>query len=470
MITRIARKEFTEMIRDGRFRWAAAIIFTLLTISMLTGWRQHVEVKRQQTTAQESQRAFWLNQGAKNPHGAAHYGVYAFKPQLALAAVDKGLDPYLGVSQFLEAHKQNAAQFRPVEDATPLARFGELTAATTLQVLIPLLIILLGYSAFAGEREGRTLRQLLSLGVSKTQLTLGKALGVAAPLLLLLVPATIIGVIAMALNAGAQSLWLSLPRLSVMAAAYLAYFAIFVGLSLIVSARASSARTALLVLLGFWFINSLVAARLVTDVAKAAYPVPTVVEFKQAIADEIRGHGNWEENVEKKKKQLMAEYKVTDAKFLPVNAEAVVLDEGEKIDTQVNEKHFNRLHEIYGQQQRVYQFGAGIAPLLAVQSLSMGMAGTDFAQHRHFARAAEQYRQTLVNTLNQEMLAKGNIEAIWDFKADRTLWEKVPAFDYTAPSTGWALSHHWVALLLLAAWLAAALIATPLLVRTARID
>jgi ABC-2 type transport system permease protein len=470
MITRIASKEFTEMVRDGRFRWAAAIIFTLLTVSLLTGWRHHAEVRRQQTDAQESQRAFWLNQGAKNPHSAAHYGVYAFKPQLALAAVDKGLDPYLGVSQFLEAHRQNAAQFRPVEDSTPLARFGELTAATTLQVLIPLLIILLGYNTFAGEREGRTLRQLLSLGVSKRDLALGKALGVAAPLAVLLVPATILGVIAMALNAGTESLRLSLSRMAVMTAGYLAYFAIFIGLALIVSARASSSRMALIVLLGFWFLNSLVVSRLVTDVAKAAYPTPTAVEFNRAIADEIRGHGEWEENVEKKKKQLMAEYKVTDVKYLPVNPEAVVLDEGEQIDTKVNDKHFNRLHEIYSNQQRVYQLGAALAPLLAVQSLSMGMAGTDFAHHRHFAAAAEQYRRKLVNTLNQEMLSKGNIEAIWDFKADRELWERVPAFDYTAPGADWALGHHWVGLLLLGAWLAVILIATPLIVRKARID
>lgn len=470
MITRIARKEFIEMSRDGRFLWAAAIIFTLLIVSLLTGWRHYAEVKRQQTTAQASQRAFWLDQGAKNPHSAAHYGVYAFKPQLALAGVDKGLDPYLGVSQFLEAHRQNAAQFRPVEDATPLARFGELTAAATLQVLIPLLIILLGYNAFAGEREGRTLRQLLSLGVGKRDLALGKALGVAAPLLLLLVPATILGVIAMALNAGTESLWLSLPRAAVMTAGYLAYFAIFIGLALIVSARAPSSRAALIILLGFWFINSLVAARLVTDLARAAYPTPTVVEFNRAIADEIRGHGGWDEKVEAKRKELMAEYKVTDAKYLPVNPEAIVLDEGEQIDTQVNEKHFNRLYDIYARQQRVYQLGAAFAPLLAMQSLSMGMAGTDFAQHRHFAAAAEQYRRRLVNTLNQEMLSKGNIEAIWDFKADRALWERIPPFEYTAPDTGWALRNHWAGLSLLGVWLAVVLIATPMMARKARID
>lgn len=470
MIIRIARKEFAEMTRDGRFRWAGAIVFTLLTVSLLTGWRHHVEIKRQHDTAQRLQRAMWLDQGAKNPHSAAHYGFYAFKPQLALAAVDKGLDPYLGVSQFLEGHRQNVAQYRPVEDATPLARFGELTAAATLQALLPLLIILLGYNAFAGEREARTLRHVLSLGLGKTQFALGKALGVAAPLALLLIPATLIGVIAMALNAGAQSLWMSLPRLLVMAAGYLAYFAIFIGLALIVSARAASARTALLVLLGFWFLNSLVAARIATDVAKAAIPVPNIVEFRKAIQDEARGHGGWEEQVEKKKKELMAQYHVADAKLLPVHPEAIVLDEGEKIDTMVNEKHFNRLHELYAGQQRLYQFGTIAAPLLAVQSLSMGMAGTDYAQHRHFALAAEQYRRALVNTLNGEMLAKGNIQDIWDFRADRGLWERIPPFEYQAPGLGWALRHQRVGLLLLVAWLAAVMIATPLIVRNARID
>jgi ABC-2 type transport system permease protein len=100
----------------------------------------------------------------------------------------------------------------------------------------------------------------------------------------------------------------------------------------------------------------------------------------------------------------------------------------------------------------------------------MGMAGTDFAHHRHFAAATEQYRRTLVNTLNQEMLAKGNIEAIWDFKADRNLWERIPAFDYSAPGMGWALANHWASLLLLGAWLVVVMIATPLAVRKARID
>jgi ABC-2 type transport system permease protein len=43
--------------------------------------------------------------------------------------------------------------------------FGELTGATVLQLLVPLLIVMLSFDALAGERESGTLRQLMSLGV-----------------------------------------------------------------------------------------------------------------------------------------------------------------------------------------------------------------------------------------------------------------------------------------------------------------
>jgi ABC-2 type transport system permease protein len=470
MIIRIARKEFTEMIRDGRFQLTGAIVFALLVVALLTGWKRYVDVSLQHAVALQTQRDLWLGQGAKNPHSAAHYGYYAFKPKLALSALDQGLDPYLGISLFLEAHKQNTANYRPVEEATPVQRFGELTAAATLQGLIPLLIVLLAYAAFAGEREQRTLRQLLSLGVNRKDLALGKALGVAAPLLLLLIPAAAVGVVAMALHSGAQSITMDLPRLAVMIAVYVVYFAVFISIALIVSALAPSSRMALVVLLGFWFFNCLVAARIASDAAKAAHPAPSAIQFNRAIAKEAKGHGEWNDQVKAVKTRLMAEHHVTDAKLLPVNPEAVALDEGERRDALIYEKHFNRLNDIYQSQHRVYQAGAIFAPLLAVQSLSMGLSGTDFAQHRHFAEAAEQYRRTLVNTLNQEIVAQGNTELIWDFKGDRSLWERVTPFSYNAPGLGWALGNHTPSLVLLALWLVAVVVATPQVVARVKID
>jgi ABC-2 type transport system permease protein len=245
---------------------------------------------------------------------------------------------------------------------------------------------------------------------------------------------------------------------------------VFIGIALIVSALAPSSRVALVVLLGFWFFNCLVAARLASDAARSAHPTPSGIEFTQAIAKEAKGHGEWDEQVKAVTTRLLAQHGVTDAKLLPVNPQAVALDEGERRDALIYERHFDRLNDIYQSQGRAYEAGGIFAPLIAVQSLSMGLSGTDFAHHRHFAEAAEQYRRTLVNTLNQEIIAQGNSELIWDFKGDRSLWERVAPFSYVAPRLGWALGQHLLSLGVLASWLIGVLVATPLIVSRVKVD
>jgi ABC-2 type transport system permease protein len=41
--------------------------------------------------------------------------------------------------------------------------------------------------------------------------------------------------------------------------------------------------------------------------------------------------------------------------------------------------------------------------MLALRPVSMGLAGTDFAQHRHFAEAAEGYRRSFVKAINDDI-------------------------------------------------------------------
>jgi ABC-2 type transport system permease protein len=153
MIATIARKEFIEMLRDGRFRWAASIVLALLAVALLAGAYYQRELVAQQRAAQAAEQARWYAQEPKNPHAAAHYGLYAFKPRLAPAFLDPGIEPYTGVAVWLEAHKQNEMLYRPGEDATLAQRFGDLTVALILQIVLPLVVILLAFNAFAGERE-----------------------------------------------------------------------------------------------------------------------------------------------------------------------------------------------------------------------------------------------------------------------------------------------------------------------------
>lgn len=439
------------MSRDGRLRAALGLLVVLAVLSLVAGARYNASIQAEHRRASAEQRDLWLNKGEMNPHSAAHYGSFAFKPKSILASADPGLDPYLGVSVFMEAHRQNLAKYRPIEDATPARRLGSLTAAGVLQILAPLLIVALTFGAYSGEREEGTLKQILSQGVSVRDLALGKALGVALPVLLALVPVALAGATALLLF-GSDGLAPDLPRVLLLSGAYLGYFVVWVGLGLIVSARAASSRAALVVLVSLWFANGFVAPRVGSLVSRWAHPAPDAAAFAKAIEADARAQPSWETLVKTSAEKLMAQYSVDSVDKLPVNPEALALVAGEDADTKVYAKHFGALNDAHGAQSRVYQMAGVAAPLLALQSLSMSLAGTDFAHHRDFADSAEAYRTQMVAALNESIVKHDRPQEIWDYKEGRLLWEKVPPFHYERPGTGFAVKHATIAVGALALW------------------
>lgn len=467
MITRIARKECIEMIRDGRFRWAAGVVFALLAGSLIVGWKHYASVEAQRAESQATDREMWVSQGEKSQHSAAHFGNYAFKPASPLSSIDQGVLPYTGVSVFMEAHRVREASYRPVEDASAMHRLGALTAASTLQLLIPLLIILLAFSSFAGEREQGTLRQLMSLGLQRRTVALGKALGVVLPLMLLLAPAAVVGAVAMALYAGPDAALWSLSRLLLMVMLYLLYFGLFIGLALIVSARASSARVALIVLLGFWLWSSFLVPRAATDVVDTLLPTPTSAEFDRAVQADYDQLPAWTDRTRAVEERLMQEHGVDTPDLIPASVAGYTFLEAEEDETMIYRKHFDALGDTYMAQNRMVQAGAVLAPMVAVQAASMGLAGSDYAHHRHFVEAAETYRYDFVQTLNRDMVAQNSSG---DYRAGRSMWESIPAFTYQSPGLGWALGHYTTGLGLLGLWFVAVALAVPVAVTRMKIN
>ncbi len=470
MTLAIAKKEAAETLRDGRFWWTTAIVLILLIGALATGWVHTERLTAQHTEAAEAERGVWTGQEEKNPHSAAHFGTYAFKPVTPLLAVDRGLTAYTGVALFMEGHAIQDARYRPAEDASAAARLGELTAAAVLQWLVPLLIVLLTFGAFAGERERGTLRPLLSLGVSRQALAAGKALGAAAPLALVLIPAAILGAAAMALFAPPETAAWSLPRVALLALVYLAYFAVFVGVSLLVSALARSPRSALLILLGFWFANGFIAPRLAADVSERVHPGLTAEAFAEGKA-EVDAM-SWEDRTVRVTERLLAEEGVSTLDSISVNMPAVRLYEGEQEETEMYRALFERLADGFEGQSRVAQAGGVIAPLLAVAPLSTALTGTDYRHHRHFAEAAETYRYGYVQTLNQNLIDHAAPGGSWDreYVVGEEVWAGIPPFDYEAPSAGWALGGHGLALAFLGLWLVGLVLAVPAAVTRMPLD
>jgi ABC-2 type transport system permease protein len=458
MIYKIAKKEFVEMRRDGRFRFVAAFVLILLIATLLAGWSHYRKTSAEQAAARARDEQQWVNQGARNPHSAAHFGKYAFKPLTPVSFLDNGVNSYLGVAVWLEAHYQNPFRYRPAEDATVVQRFGELTAAIVLQLLIPLFVILLAFPAFAGEREAGTLRQLLSLGVSRQTLAFGKALGVAGALAALLVPATIIGVAALALAAAGTSgdgALASFGRFAVLVISYLLYFTIFLAVSLAASAYFRTAQMALLVLFGFWIFNGLFVPRAAAEAAQKIYPAISSAEFWENTSRDIRegidGHDPANKRTEAAKQQLLAQYGVSKIEDLPINFSGWSLNQGEEYAARVYDKHYSALWQTFENQNRFYNLSAIFAPLLSVKSISMSMAGTDFAHHRHFATEAENYRRVINRILNEDYM---NNSRTGDaaYTANENLWRSMPQFQYELPATNWALRTQILPVVMLLLW------------------
>jgi ABC-2 type transport system permease protein len=455
MIFRIARKELLDLWRDGRSRNAGVIVALLLVAALVTGWRQAREFEQQQRFADQAAREQWEQQDAKNPHSAAHFGTYAFKTPTPLAYLDRGIDNYLGIAVWIEAHKQNPFLYRPVEDATSVARFGEATAASILQILVPLLLILLAFSAFAGERESGTLRQLLSLGLDGRVLLLGKALGILSALALLLAPAILLGCGALVWQGTSALTTDSLLRFGLLAAVYALYFSIVVGAALLVSMLASSSRTALVILLVCWIGNCLIVPRLAADLSERLYPTPDGEAFQRAIEREMKdgvdGHDPSSARAEELRQQLLKQYGVSKVEDLPLNFIGLAMQAGEEYGNRVYDRRYAELWGIYERQQRVHRALTVFAPLNALRPLSAGLAGTDFAAHRHFAIAAEQYRRLLNKQMNDALTYQSRSNGT-AFKADSSLWQSTPKFSYAAPSLPSALQQHRWHLGLLLVW------------------
>ena len=463
MITSIARKEFAEIVRDGRFKWTAAIMVLLLITAMMAGYQKYSSAMRIQQAAQAGTNQQWLDQGDKNPHSAAHYGNYAFKPAGPLSYFDNGISNYTGTAVFMEAHKQNFAIGRPASDQSAIARFGDLSGANILQLLLPLLIIFLGFTAFSGERESGTLRQVMSMGVTNRQLLWGKALGVGTAVMIVVLPCLLVGAIALSMAESIDHAEGMGTRIVALSLAYLMYAGIFLFLTLAVSALTRHARTTLMVLVGFWAFTGFLMPKAASEISKFLEPTPAFGKWMADMrAHQLRGFDGVPPFVKFMgyTKKLLKEYGVDKPADLPMYYVAVRLQKLEEYDYPVFDQHYGMIRDAYAAQRQVQDRAGLLAPTLPLRSISMALSGTDLIQHVKFMTDAETYRRNMVVKMN-DYLSKAAVDLNATFsssnymRADEEVFAIVPPFEFEPPKLDTMLAEHRNNFVVLALWLAA---------------
>jgi ABC-2 type transport system permease protein len=458
MIGVVARKEFREIVRDGRFRWLATACVLLMVLAATSGLQLTLGQLADQAAATVAERDNFLEQGDKNPHAAAHFGQYAFRPLLLPAALDPGVAPYMGSMIWLEAHRMNLPEFRPAEDSADFGRAARLSVAWILQFIVPLFVIVVTFGAVAGERERGTLALAMSQGLGLGRMLLGKALAAVGALFAVLVPLILLTVAVFAIVAPGTDAHGAAARLAWMGLGYLLYLLSFAGLSLLVSTLAGNRRSAFFVLTAAWLLVTVAVPRIAADVAAAVHPTPSPTAFWAGIRS---GEGNASglsndprlrvaEIRARLAEELLAEYQVDSVDQLPLNFTAVFLQRLEEEDAPIFDYHYDRLWQTYEDQRILQQVASIASPAIAIRQLSMAMAGADPYAQRHFATAAEQYRREFVGRLNGIQAVEGAGKRFYVAPGDT--WEDVEAFRYEPPATVEVLSRHFADLGILLLW------------------
>lgn len=451
----VAVKELREMARDRRLLWLCGFVLLLMAAALVFGAAENARIGREREAAAVADRALWTGQGAKDPHAAAHFGQYAFKPASPLALADPGVDAFAGSAVWLEAHKQNEAQFRMARDAGLGARLGALSLAFILQTIAPLVVILVGFASISGERESGTLKQLMSLGARPRDIVAGKALALIGATFALLAPAVIGAALAVALLTDATRLSLAdqFARLGALAFFYAVYLAGFALLALGVSARAGNSRAALVTLLAFWLVNSFVAPRLMTDAARRFAPTPTAQEFRAAIAkDKARtfGHDEHHPAFIAFRDETLKKYGVTRIEDLPVSFRGLALRKDDESGYAIFDRHYGALQAAFDRQDALRAAPGFLFPLLAMRPVSMAFAGVDNWAQYDFATAAEAHRRAIQNEVSDNLI---HFHHDASYVAGPELWRRIAAFAYKAPDIGFPLANGLRAVAALLGWL-----------------
>lgn len=454
MILTILKKELKENFRDGKFFVTFLFILLLLLASSLTGWKYNEEYQHIKHEAQESQYKSWLNKGEMNAHTATHHGTYIFRDVSILNLIDKGLDKYIGTTLFIESHKQNQVKNKASENSNQIERFGELTVSVTMQILIPLLIIILTFNSITFEKENGTFKQIMSIGVPKHKFIMGKLLSILVIIASILIPVTAfsIGVVSLQDLSNKADL---INRILLLNFSYFLYFLIYLFISVFISAISSSSKKALTILVVFWFLSCFVSPKISIDLANNFYPTPSISQFSKGLEEQVALKNDadlWEKKVNAIKARLFKEYKVNDVKKLPVNPDGIVLIENEIDDTRLYKEKTEMLFNSYKNQNDFYLWGSIFSPLVPLQVFSMSLASSDLASFIHFYDSAEEYRTKLVKVMNDEIKNTTNVDDIWSYASSIKTWEKVPPFKYNSPELGFALENSKKVMLILLFW------------------
>lgn len=399
-------KHFLKNAFKTKVIYAMLTIFMLLTAyAAVSGIHNYSEQNAIRLEHQQKARQSWEANPDKHPHRMAHFGSFAFRMKQPLSMFDYGIESFTGNAVFLEAHRQNSVNFSDAGFSTGTLRFGELSMAMLLQLVLPLILFFLGFSVVAAERENGTLKILLSQGAQWKEILLGKSLGLFVLALLFFAPIVLTTAFFLFFgdsNAIQSDSW---PRFLLLFLGYALFLLILCFMTIAVSTTSRSSKNALLTLLGIWLLLVVLMPKTSQAIASSVYPTPSKLSFQSAVERDVIKKGDSHDPndpyFKNLKDSVLAVHKVDSVTQLPFNYGGFVMREGEKTSALLYKKHHDSLINVYEKQNNISRFTAILNPFTAIKTISMAFTGTDFKGYVDFQNQAETYRYQLAQEMNE---------------------------------------------------------------------
>ncbi len=457
VISLLARQLWQDAFRSKVMLIASILMLCLLSFSAYSGWENYHDQNFTRDEIQDEVQDSWENNPDKHPHRMAHYGSFALRLKHVLSVFDLGMENFVGNAVFLEAHKQNTVNFSEASMSTGLLRFGEVSLAMLLKVIVPLLLFYLGFATIAQERENGTLKLLIGQGVSKKEIVFGKWLGLWSLSLVFLGAIFLVLLFFVVLESHNSMYTDSLFRYLVLLISYLLFFGILSAITILVSAFSATAKGALVKLLGIWLLFVIIVPKSLQAMGFYLYPTPSKIEMETAVEHDLMqlgdSHNPDDPHFKALQDSVLKANNVTDIADLPFNYGGFVMSKGEALSTNVYLKHQAALYNVYKKQNNLERYSAFVNPYSAIKNLSMAFSGTDFQSFLHFKDKAEAYRFNLaqeMNRLQMELIPNKGKEGPNTISND--YWKQFPPFEYHFLSISDVFKNELISLIALLLW------------------
>jgi len=403
-----------------------------------------------QVAAEKHIRSQWDNLEPMNPHRAAHYGVYVFKPISILNSLDDGVSSITGNVLKLEGHVQNEIVHSEASQSITISKFGKLKPSIILQYVVPLFLIFLSFGSITNDKETGRMKLIALQGVSPEKLVLSKSISIWLYGLMLIIFSILLQSLlgSLALDAGL--------RLGLTFISYGLYYLIVVFLSTFISVSFRNNTSAISLLLATWIVWTIFLPKIWGNTVEKVHPLPSrqnfIAQMKEDRSKGIDGHNPRDERRSKLEKEYLIKYKVDSLSQLPINFDGIVMQADEEYGNQVWDKHFGNNYLIYQKQKKLYQLSGLLNPFSSLQNLSMGFCGSDMIHHLDFLKKAENYRRYLIKTLNDKHAHGGSKTGEWRWTVDNTFFRSVKTFDYQTMLIKNHIGNYFFDILALIAW------------------